>query len=140
MIQIVYASAAAQPFSLDALNELLTKARLRNSVYSVSGMLLYHSGSFLQVLEGPETGVDRIYASILRDARHRDPKILNRATIARREFKDWSMGFIDTSAWPVGTAGFIDYHRMPLVDEPTAARRYINLFHEGFCRQAVRSD
>jgi hypothetical protein len=137
MIQMIYASAASRPFAPQELNTLLANARLRNSVYGVSGLLLYHAGSFLQTLEGPEAGVDLIYGSILRDARHKNPKILNRATIRRREFADWTMAFIDTSTWPVQTDGFIDYHRMPRVDEPTAARRYIDLFHLGLCRQAV---
>jgi Sensors of blue-light using FAD len=137
MLQLVYVSAASAPFTSEALQVLLTKARLRNSVYSVTGLLLYHSGSFLQILEGAETGVELIYASIQRDARHTNPKILHRETISQREFGDWSMGFMDTSLWQL-PPGMIEYHRVPQVaTAPTAAERYLRFFHQGLCRQAL---
>lgn len=137
MLQLVYASAASAPFTSEALQVLLAKARLRKSVYSVTGMLLYHSGSFPQILEGPETGVELIYASIQRDARHSNPKILHRKTAPRREFEDWSMGFIDASRWQLAP-GMIDYRRVPEVaTASTAAQRYLRLFHQGLCRQTV---
>jgi hypothetical protein len=137
MLQLVYISAASAAFTSEALRALLTKARLRNSIYGVTGVLLYHHGSFLQILEGPETGVELIYASIQRDARHSNPKILNRETILRREFEDWSMGFIDASRWHL-VPGMIDYHRVPQVaPASTAAQHYLRLFHQGLCRQAT---
>jgi len=139
MIQIVYVSAALEPFSLSALDTLLVKARARNTFHKVTGMLLYHSGSFLQVLEGPVDSVELIFNSIRRDPRHTDTKILNTQTVVRREFADWSMGFLDVSSWPFDTPGKIDYRLalMKLPDAPSAAKRYIQLFHQGLCRQAV---
>jgi hypothetical protein len=139
MIQIVYASAAVIRFTPAELTLLLDKARIRNATYSVTGMLVYHNGSFLQILEGPEFGVDRIYASIQRDSRHNSLKLLLRKTILRREFEDWSMAFIDTSSWPQNKSGQIDYLKMlpQLTGVPTAAGRYLRLFQQGLCRQTA---
>ncbi len=139
MIQLVYASAATAPFTPDALKALLAKARMRNTTYGVSGMLLYHEGSFLQVLEGEPTHIDLIYHSIARDPRHRSPKVLFKSEIARREFPDWSMGYVDTTAWPSRAPGHVDYLRLPepASNVPTAARKYLRLFQQGLCRQAL---
>jgi hypothetical protein len=139
MIQIVYASASVMRLSPAQLTLLLDQSRIRNATYSVTGMLLYHNGSFLQVLEGPEFGVDRIFASIQRDSRHNSIKLLHRQPIVRREFADWSMSFIDTSAWPQSSPGKIDYRQMlpQLTDAPTTARRYLRLFQQGLCRQSI---
>ena len=136
MIQFVYASAASVPFTPDLLTRLLQKARVRNSLYGVTGMLLYDAGSFLQVLEGPEAGVDLIFDSIKRDARHRNARILSRQSIDRPEFNDWAMGFADTSLWPAKLPGMVDYHRVlpKLTSGSTDAKRFLRFFQEGLCR------
>ena len=137
MIQLVYASAATKPFSPEALKLLLTKARARNATFQVTGMLLYHNGSFLQVLEGPEAGVDRILASILKDPRHTTARTLSRASIAVREFQAWSMGFVDTTNTLAPPSGHVDYHRtLPgLTNSSSKARSYLRFFQDGLYRE-----
>ena len=93
LIQVIYASAAATPFTPEALRTLLSKSRSRNSFYGISGVLLYHDGSILQVLEGPEDMVERILASVTKDPRHNKLRYLSRTPIRKREFEAWSMGF-----------------------------------------------
>ena len=137
MIQMIYASAAAQPFPPESLRVLLSKARVRNALYGVSGMLLYHSGSFLQVVEGPEEHVDRIIDSVFRDPRHVNTRTLSRQSIASREFEAWSMGFVDTTLVLTQPTGHVDYHRaLPsLTDTGTRARQFLRFFQEGLYRQ-----
>ena len=139
MIQIIYASAATQPFTPEALKTLLSKARTRNTVYGVSGMLLYQQGSFLQVLEGPETAVEKVLASIYKDKRHTNTRALARTAITQREFESWSMGFIDTSHALTQPAGHIDYLRLlpTLGGTATQAKRYLRFFQEGMYRQSA---
>ena len=141
MIQLIYASAATKPFSADALKQLLSRARARNTLHKVSGMLLYHNGSFLQVLEGPEDAVKRILASIERDPRHTEPRTLARTTIQTREFEDWSMGFADTSHALTQPVGHVDYHRsLPgLTDSASRARKFLRFFKDGLYREAPKS-
>lgn len=139
MVQLIYSSAAVTPFTPSQLAGLLHLARRRNDLFDVTGMLLYHSGSFLQVLEGPESGIDMIYRSIARDKRHASHKLLHRGTVSRREFRGWSMGFADTSSSLEQPDGFVDYHRVlpKLGDASTVARKYLGFFQQGLCRQAV---
>ena len=141
MIQLIYASAATKPFTPEALKLLLAKARARNATFGVTGMLLYHTGSFLQVLEGPEAGVDRILGSILKDPRHTTARTLSRATIATREFEAWSMGFVDTSNALSQPAGHVDYHRaLPgLSHSGSKARKFLRFFQDGLYRETYTS-
>jgi hypothetical protein len=140
MLQLVYASSAICPFSATDLTLILHRSRPRNELYGVTGMLLYHSGSFLQVLEGPQEGVDNVYRHILRDRRHTAATVLLRQEISRREFEGWSMGFADTSSILNRPDGFVDYHRVlpALSDAPTRACQYLRFFQQGLCRPSIR--
>ncbi len=138
LIQVIYASAAAPPFTPEALRTLLAKSRARNSLYGVSGMLLYHEGSILQVLEGPEDAVDRILSSVTKDVRHNKLRYLSRGPILRREFEAWSMGFIDASTMGfTRPQGYLDYREMvrAMDQSSTHARKMLRFFREGLYRQ-----
>jgi hypothetical protein len=140
MQQLVYASAAVVTFTREDLQRLLAQARAKNLIHHVTGMLLYDSGSFMQVLEGPEAGVDAIWGSIQRDPRHHQIVVRYRQPVEAREFPEWTMGFIDTSRWDL-SPGRIDYGRVPeIFAAPTAAQRYLRLFHQGLCRRAIPCD
>jgi hypothetical protein len=138
MIQIVYVSAAVLPFSNQELTSLLTRSRRRNSLYSVTGMLVYHEGSFLQVLEGPENGVSTIFKSIERDPRHRSTRMLLEHSIKMRDFDQWSMAFPDLRR-SFSPAGFVDFHHtLPnLVDAGNRTSRLLRSFRDGLYRQAL---
>ena len=54
------------------LDDILTKSRSNNPVIEVTGNLIYHADLFLQLLEGPNLAVDKLYETILADNRHAD--------------------------------------------------------------------
>ncbi len=60
-------------------------------------MLLYHDGSFMQVLEGAPTDVEAVFGRILYDPHHRDIHQVLETEVDRRRFGRWSMGFIEPS-------------------------------------------
>jgi hypothetical protein len=108
MHQIVYTSTATEHLSCADLNELLLGARNRNKTLGVSGMLVFHGGTFLQALEGKKRAVNEIFASILTDPRHRDIEVLHRGPgFDQRVFGDWSMGFADFTGAATMLKGFI---------------------------------
>ena len=72
MHQIIYTSTASEDFSTADLKKLLLGARRRNKALGVSGMLVFHDGTFLQALEGEQRAINEIFASIVSDRRHRD--------------------------------------------------------------------
>jgi hypothetical protein len=61
-------------------------------------MLLYASGSFLQVLEGDEAAIDEVFARISADDRHHNIVVIARERVAARDFGAWSMGFRGVNA------------------------------------------
>ncbi len=93
VFQLLYISAGTQDFSEEELEQLLDVARRNNELLNVTGMLLYHEGSFIQALEGEQSVVEGLYQKIGTDKRHLETRILYRGDIPDRDFKSWSMGF-----------------------------------------------
>ena len=110
MFHLIYTSAETQEFSALNLKKLLINARLRNCEVSVTGMLLYHSGHFLQALEGEEGAVRGIFKRIEKDERHGEIHMLRSLMSLgnRRLFGEWSMGFADVDGASELLKGYID--------------------------------
>lgn len=92
MRQLLYVSNTTPTVTVAELDEILASSRRNNSASSITGMLLFLDGGFLQVLEGEESVVRQTYARISADPRHWNIKVLFDRD-APRAFKDWSMGF-----------------------------------------------
>lgn len=89
--QVVYISSATQHFSPEALEELLARARANNERSGITGLLLHHDLSFLQIVEGTRDDVDRLLARIRRDPSHSSMRIVQDEGISERDFKSWAM-------------------------------------------------
>lgn len=98
---LVYLSTATDLFSKEDLVSILTVSRANNSAHAITGILLYHNGNIIQVLEGEKGKVRNLYNKIGKDARHKGVIQLVDGLSEERSFADWSMGFkaIDTSEW-----------------------------------------
>ena len=70
MHRLIYVSAAREEMSPEQLDSILAVARKNNEPAGVTGLLLFHDGSFFQVLEGPKDAAIRIFYVIERDHRH----------------------------------------------------------------------
>lgn len=93
MHQLVYTSTATIPMDEDGLNQLLEQSRQRNAELEITGLLLYHQSSFMQVLEGSQKNVDLVFESIKRDTRHHHIEVVLNEAVEAREFSDWTMAF-----------------------------------------------
>lgn len=79
--------------SLDHLKLLYKKAQKNNLKNNITGVLIYHNGNFLQVLEGHIETVDYTYEKIRLDGRHKNIlKVIN-IEIEQRIFEDYNFGF-----------------------------------------------
>ena len=117
MIRLIYVSSATRLMGEDDLIELLDQARNRNERQGVTGMLLYADGNFMQVLEGNEKDVDEIYNKIVNDERNKGHIVIEKESIKKRSFPDWSMGFKNftgqTEAMPKGYSKFLQTRMDP---------------------------
>lgn len=93
---LVYFSTAVGAPTIPQLEHMLMRARERNASEGVTGVLIYAEGLFVQYLEGPRTGIDRVYRHILADSLHRGVFEVLREPIESREFADWQMAFAPT--------------------------------------------
>ena len=109
--QLIYTSAAVGEFREAALSGLLLEARAKNVREGLTGMLLFHEGSFLQVLEGEAANVERVFERIARDRRHARVTMLLRHGIEVRQFDDWAMGFVAVKHIADSLPGYSDYLR-----------------------------
>ena len=117
LISLIYVSAAAHLMSSEELLEVLHTSYKNNEEKSVTGMLLYKGGNFMQVLEGPEESVLEIFGEIQRDLRHKDIIVISNEPIKERQFTEWKMAFVNLDAEAVKNEGaFSEF----LQDELTA--------------------
>lgn len=96
MYRIIYKSIETAPLTSTKLKKLLDKSRLHNTQQAVSGILIYHRGVFLQLLEGEAGVVKELFSRIEQDHRHKQITALMSADKpGGRAFGQWPMGFID---------------------------------------------
>ncbi len=111
MIQLIYVSAAKEGLSEATLPEFLAANRQRNEDRGITGIVVYHQGSFLQVLEGPGAVIDGLFETIRQDSRHEAVTLLSRKSIRHREFGEAAMAFVDTTGKGHDLDGFVDYEK-----------------------------
>jgi hypothetical protein len=91
LISLIYASRSTECFHEHEIPDLLQQARIANAKQEITGMLLYISGSFLQVLEGQPEMVDAVFGKILKDNRHTQITLVAKESIPERAFEGWTM-------------------------------------------------
>lgn len=136
--QVIYSSAATLAFTEHDLSTLLLRARANNERLGVTGLLLHHHGSFLQVLEGDQNVLDSLFRTISLDKRHnRVVRLLGRV-VEERQFGEWKMGFVAMTVGAKSLPGFSDFLRSPDREAAaSAAERVLSSFREGRFRAAI---
>ncbi len=93
MKYIIYHSTASIYFRPEGLEEMMMKFRKNNVKNSITGLLLYSEGTFLQLFEGEDIQVNKLMKKIQKDKNHHSLIILVNTPSEARMFPDWSMGF-----------------------------------------------
>jgi hypothetical protein len=92
--RLIYVSAARDEVTPEGLDSILAAARRNNQPLAVTGLLLFHDGSFFQILEGPKDAVLSIFSMIEKDHRHSRVTVLQSQGANHRAFPSWSMGYM----------------------------------------------
>jgi hypothetical protein len=131
-------SSAVKEFSEQELADLLRISRRNNERDGITGLLLYHEGNFMQVLEGAENTVEAILEKLRSDPRHKGVLVLLKESIQARDFPTWSMGYRTFSELPQEVAeGFSSFLVTPTDDLVTPqgknrSRRLLSVFRQNF--------
>lgn len=93
IFQLVYFSKAIPGLTERNIEEIVRRANDFNHEKEITGVLLFHSGIFLQLLEGEKTKVEGLFAKIQEDRRHSNVMRFLEMESPVRIFPDWSMGY-----------------------------------------------
>lgn len=94
ILQILYISTLSVDVADIDFQQLLESSRRNNAINDITGVMCVAEMHFIQILEGPENKLIKLYSKILDDARHHDCILLGISHIHEKSFKDWSMGYI----------------------------------------------
>ncbi|WP_244433552.1 BLUF domain-containing protein [Azospirillum sp. B506] len=102
MLSLLYRSDALPLLPFSALADICVRSYTNNRRLDVTGFLVEHEGTFLQVLEGEPDTVTRLFECISHDERHRNIAVLRQWERPGRVFGFWAMNFgplDDPSFW-----------------------------------------
>ncbi|PUB16435.1 BLUF domain-containing protein [Yoonia sediminilitoris] len=100
LYRIVYCSESTGLDKHD-IDQILETSDRNNSGVSVTGMLLFNAGFFLQLLEGKRAEISRTFSRIAGDTRHKNVELISAAPTTYRLFGSWSMNYVSIT----GNAG-----------------------------------
>ena len=101
LLRLVYISDAVLPapdepvMPQEVLSTIHRQSNRNNAGVGLTGMLLYGSGHFLQLLEGPAGAVQETYGRISCDLRHTNVQRILCESGEERLFSQWHMGVLN---------------------------------------------
>jgi hypothetical protein len=81
----------------DVLADIVRLSKINNSEHDITGLLFYHNGRFIQVLEGDKDSLEGLMSILEKDDRHQNIQRIVDQTIKKRAFKEWSMDSLNLS-------------------------------------------
>lgn len=90
MQQLIYRS---RPFGFDRaiLAGILMQARRNNPANDITGALICRQDMYIQLIEGPDTAIEALFADIRDDDRHTEVELAVSAEVGERIFPEWAM-------------------------------------------------
>lgn len=118
LMMLIYTSIATRPMTEQDLIDILAVSRKNNALNQITGLLLYHNGSFMQVLEGPRACVEYTYYRIARDKRHHYVTTVLHQPITVRTFGAWKMSFVNLSNPTIAEDPAFSRHMLDALGDP----------------------
>ena len=94
-IRLLYVSRAVGPQTTAITGSILSTAQARNQQSGITGVLCQGQGLYMQVLEGQRSAINRLYARIVADSRHKDVELLHLEETTNRRYAEWSMAHVE---------------------------------------------
>lgn len=91
LCRLIYKSTYKKSLTPEWFRNIEEVSQKNNEKLGITGFLVGNKSGFMQVLEGDEEKVNRVFQSICRDRRHENIEIISYGRILQREFPDWSM-------------------------------------------------
>lgn len=99
LIRLVYVSRSTLPekgdHHIQAINEaILSEAQAFNDANNITGFLCFANNCYFQLIEGPKSTVELLFAKIEKDSRHQNIQLMFKESILQRSFAEWKMKYI----------------------------------------------
>lgn len=95
--QILYVSKPTKQIDSNSIRDIVTHATEYNTKNDITGILLFRSGVFLQLLEGEKSKVEALYVKIEKDPRHTNVVRILSIEENERIFPIWGMAYHEIS-------------------------------------------
>lgn len=79
------------------LSSISTVAKKYNLEFSITGLLFFHNGCFVQIIEGPQQSLEGLMEVLENDIRHENIIRLIDEPIEERSYSDWNMDSFNLS-------------------------------------------
>jgi len=119
MIRLVYISQAVVGITEEQVQNILKTSQRNNSANGITGVLSFGGGLFMQILEGSEQAVLRLYVKILDDPRHTDCRLIHISPADEQVFQKWSMAILGADPLDYQRIGELRARRLETVQSQT---------------------
>lgn len=96
MYQLIYISSATKSLARAEFLELVAQSQSNNDAVGITGILMYKDGNFMQVMEGDQELIAKLYSTIKVDPRHTLVSIIQEGPISLREYPGWSSSYFNS--------------------------------------------
>jgi len=96
MYQLIYISSATKSLAREEFLELVAHSKSKNTAMGITGILMFKDGNFMQVLEGKQELIAKLYSTIKVDSRHTLVSIIQEGLINLREYPGWSSTYFNS--------------------------------------------
>jgi len=93
LLELIYTSIAEPINQTRDVKDILNASERNNRAVSITGLLLFDSQRYIQILEGDAADVEKLYDVISQDSRHHSLELLHKGRIDGRSFDDWRMAY-----------------------------------------------
>lgn len=99
LYRLVYMSRNDITDEIDTqIDDILETSRENNRLAEVTGALMFNTGCFAQVLEGPHNAIQATFERIQCDERHSDVTVLLFEPSETRVFSRWAMAYVGSQS------------------------------------------
>jgi len=93
LLELIYTSLAEPKNQTKDVRDILESSERNNKASSVTGLLLFDSQRYIQILEGQAEDVETLFDVIGKDSRHHSLELLHKGQITGRSFETWRMAY-----------------------------------------------
>ena len=116
--QIIYTSEPIDNITYQQIETINRSSRKYNKQYDITGLLLYTGKKFIQILEGIEQDLERLFSEKITNCElHHSIEIISESKIHQKNFSTWSMNYF------VLEAAFFE-------SDPCLKRKYLKHFKQ----------